>query len=136
MRLDDGECDGETETAAAGLTAARFLDPVKRLEDLGKLGFRDSRPMVIDRDRRCMLIGCDLYVRRSAIFDGVIDQIVERTAKSGRLAGHGRRRGRHHSHFQTGIVSSDIRKPSTGDTENPATHVNLTPRPMPVRVSL
>ena len=34
-----------------------------------------------------------------------------------------------------GSVSSDIRNPSRGDTENPATSAIVTPRPLPVRVS-
>ena len=61
--------EGEAEARAAGLAAARRLDPVEGLLDLAELGLGDARAAVGDLDRQPRRRGREPRPVRAAIFD-------------------------------------------------------------------
>ena len=50
MRLHDGLRDRQPQPGAAGIAAARILDPVEWLEHFGEFGFGNARAVVVNGD--------------------------------------------------------------------------------------
>ena len=81
MRLGRGARQREAEARAAGRAVARGFEADERLLDLAEFRFGDARAPVGDLDRDRALAAAHRDLRRSAIFDAVVDQVAHRPAQ-------------------------------------------------------
>ena len=80
MCLDDRSRDRQAEASAAPVAGAASIDPVKPLEDMGKLFGRDSRAVIGDRelDPTVDRPGRDRHrVAWRCVLHGIPDQVAE-----------------------------------------------------------
>src|SRR5580704_11913531 len=83
-RYGSSDAEAQTNTCLGGI--ARRLPPVEWRKNLLLFLGRNAGPIVVNNDGNAAGVANDVDAHASTIFDGIIDQVCDRTADIGRPA--------------------------------------------------
>src|SRR6185437_13126522 len=78
MRIDDGLGDAEAKARTAGLAVPRRLPAIEGAADAIELLRRKARAAIEDSDRHSAALSRDRHLRRTRIFQRIVDKVPDR----------------------------------------------------------